>query len=89
LVGLTADNASQLELATEGQEMHRIGVVLTAILLLLVVAMGAVLLMGWPVQDKLFYFSVGWVLGWLACYLAARVVVWIIARWVRDDPKSN
>ena len=69
--------------------MHRIGVALAAILLLPLIATGAALLMGWPVQDKLFYLSIGWVLGWLACYLAARGVVWVIARLVGYDPKSN
>jgi len=31
--------------------------------------------------------GVGWVLVWLARYLAARGVVWIIARWTKHDPK--
>jgi hypothetical protein len=61
--------------------MHRIGVVLAAILLLPVIVTAAAMLMGWPIHDKLFYLSIGWVLGWLACYLGARAVAWVIARW--------
>ena len=76
-------------LANAPHAMRRIGIVLAAILLLPVIAAGVALLMGWPAQDKLFYFSIGWVLVWLACYLAARRVVWIIARWTRDDPKPT
>ena len=61
--------------------MHRIGLALAAILLLPVIVAGAAWLMSWPVQDKLFYLSVGWVLGWLACYLGARAVAWVVGRW--------
>ena len=76
-------------MANASRAMHRIGIVLAAILLLPVIAAGVALLMGWPAKDKLFYLSIGWVLVWLACYLAARVVVWIMARWMGDDPKSS
>jgi len=76
-------------LANAPHAMHRIGIALAAILLLPVIAAGVALLMGWPAMDKLYYLSIGWVLVWSACYLAARVVVWIIARWVGDDPKSS
>jgi hypothetical protein len=69
--------------------MHRIEIALVTILLLPLIVTGAALLMGWPVQDRLFYLSIGWVLGWLACYLTARGVGWVIARWAGYDPKSN
>jgi hypothetical protein len=69
--------------------MRRIEVVMVAILLLPVIATGGVLLMGWPLQDKLFYLNLGWVLGWSACYLGARAVIWIIGRWIATNPKSN
>ena len=71
--------------------MHRIGLVLAAILPLPAIVAGAALLMGWPMpaQDKLFYLSVGWVLGWVVCYLGARVVASIIARLIGPGPKSN
>jgi hypothetical protein len=69
--------------------MRRIEVVMVAILLLPVIATGFVLLMGWPISDKLFYLNLGWVLGWSACYLGARAVFWIIARWITTSPKSN
>jgi uncharacterized membrane-anchored protein len=62
--------------------MQRIGRILTAILLLPVLAAGAAWLMDWPGRDKLYYVSIGWVVGWTACYLAARMVVWVIARFV-------
>jgi hypothetical protein len=68
---------------------HRIGVVLAAILLLPVIAAAGALLMGLPVQDELFYFSVLWLLAWVACYLAARAVGWIIARLAGGDPGSH
>jgi hypothetical protein len=71
--------------------MHRIGLVLAAILPLPVIVAGAALLMGWPMpaQDRLFYLGVGWVLGCLVCYLGARVVAGIIARFVGPGPKSH
>jgi hypothetical protein len=69
--------------------MRRIEIALVAILLLPVVASGGALLMDSPAKDKIFYLSVGWVLGWLASYLIARGVVWIIDRWVGNDRKSN
>ncbi len=65
--------------------MHRIGIVLAAALLLPLIATATALLLGWPVQDKLFYLDIGWVLGWLACYLGARAVAWVTARWVGGD----
>ena len=69
---------------------HRIGIVLAAILLLPVVAAVGALLMGLPVQDHLFYFSVAWLLAWVACYLAARVVGWIVAKFaVRGPDRPN
>ena len=87
-IGLAPPTAEAV-LANAPHAMHRIGILLSAILLVPVIAAGVASLMGWPAKDELFYFSIGWVLVWLACYLAARVVVWIIARWVGDDPKSS
>ena len=69
--------------------MRRIEVVMVAILLFPVIATVVVWLVGWPIQDKLLYLNLGWVLGWLACYLGARVVFWIIARWLAANQKSN
>jgi hypothetical protein len=68
---------------------HRIGIVLAAILLLPVIATAGALLMGLPVHDELFYFSVLWLLAWVACYLAARAVGWIIARFAGAGPRSK
>src|SRR5262245_25474438 len=63
--------------------MHRIGITLSAILLIPVIFAGAAVFLGWPAQDKLLYLSIGWVIGWLFCYLAARGVFFIIGRWLR------
>ena len=62
--------------------MRSIGVVLAAIVLVPVIAAGAALLMGWPEQDKLYYFSVAWIFACTVCYLGARAVGWIVARLV-------
>ena len=69
--------------------MRRIEVIMVAILLFPVSATVVVWLVGWPIEDKLLYLNLGWVLGWLACYLGARVVFWIIARWLAANQKSN
>jgi uncharacterized membrane protein len=63
--------------------MRRIGQVLAAILLLPILVAGAAWLMDWREQDKLYYLSIGWVVGWSVCYLSARVVAWVLGRWVR------
>ena len=69
--------------------MRRIEIALVIILLVPVVVTGIASLMGWPIQDKLFYLSIGWVLGWLASYLAARLVVWGFFQWVGNGPKTK
>ena len=61
--------------------MHRIGLTLAAILLLPIVVASAAWLLSWPIQDKLYYLSIGWVVAWSACYLVARMVAWVISRW--------
>jgi hypothetical protein len=69
--------------------MQRIGVVLAAILLLPVIAAGTALLMGWPEQDALTYFSIAWVIGWTSCYLGARAIAWLITRLIGNDESSK
>ena len=61
--------------------MHRIGLALAAILLLPIVVSGAAWLLSWPMQDKLYYLSIGWVVAWCTCYLVTRMVAWVIRRW--------
>jgi hypothetical protein len=63
--------------------MHRLGRILAAILLLPIMVAGAAWLIDWPEQDKLYYLSIGWVVGWSVCYLSARGVVWVLRRWVQ------
>ena len=69
--------------------MRRIEIALIVILLIPVVVTGAAGLMGLPIQDKLFYLCIGWVFGWWACYLAARLVVWIFVRWAASGSKES
>jgi hypothetical protein len=69
--------------------MRRLEIVLVAILLLPVIVAGGALLMRLPVGEQFFYLSLGWVVGWLACYLAARAVAWVIAKFAADGPQSN
>ena len=69
--------------------MRRIEIALVIVLLVPVVTTGAASLMSWPIRDKLFHLSIGWVIGWLACYLAARFVVWGIVQWVGDGPNAK
>ncbi len=61
--------------------MHRIGRALAAILLLPVIVAGVAWLTNSPAHDKLYYLSIGWVVGWTVCYLVARAVAWVLARW--------
>lgn len=68
--------------AVAGGTMDRIVRALAAILLLPVIVAGAAWLMSWPSRDQLYYLSIGWVVGWSACYLVARAVAWVVSRWV-------
>ena len=69
--------------------MRRIEIALVIVLLVPVIVAGAASLMGWAIQDKLFYLSLGWVFGWWACYLAARLVVWGFLQWVGNGPRKK